>query len=202
MLAYDTPYGRALAHHVKRMNDERMELGEMHPTSMFGGGRPRHIVPHGMNTMEHYGESGSVGMMGGKHKPKSASRAISRFLQPSTRALKHGLTHFTKQAVPMLEQEALMGMMGGKHKHKSASRAVSNFLKPSTRALKHGLTHFTKQAVPMLEQEALMGLAGGRRHVHGAKKTSPWIEHVKKVQAEHGCSYKEALQLGKHTYHR
>ena len=195
MLTYDTPYGRALAHHVKRMNDQRMHMGEMHPTSMFGG-RHHHIVPHGMNTMEHYGESGSV--MGGKHKHKSASRAISNFLKPSTRALKHGLTHLTKSAIPILEQEALMGMMGGKHKPKSASRAISHFLRPSTRALKHGLTHLTKSAVPILEQEALMGLAGGRH----PKKTSPWIAHVKQVQAEHGISYKEALQLAKHTYHR
>jgi hypothetical protein len=27
-----------------------------------------------------------------------------------------------------------------------------------------------------------------------------WIAHVKKVQAQHGCSYKDALKIGKQTY--
>ena len=29
---------------------------------------------------------------------------------------------------------------------------------------------------------------------------NPWIEHVKRFQAQHGCSYKDALQHAKHTY--
>jgi hypothetical protein len=29
---------------------------------------------------------------------------------------------------------------------------------------------------------------------------NPWIAHVKKYQADHKCTYKEALQRSKHTY--
>lgn len=32
--------------------------------------------------------------------------------------------------------------------------------------------------------------------------TSPWIEHVKRYQAEHGCSYKDALKGAKASYKR
>jgi hypothetical protein len=34
----------------------------------------------------------------------------------------------------------------------------------------------------------------------GAKKTSPWIEHVKAYCAKHGCKYGEALKLAKASY--
>jgi hypothetical protein len=34
----------------------------------------------------------------------------------------------------------------------------------------------------------------------GAKKSSPWIEHVKAYAAQHGVKYGEALKLAKATY--
>lgn len=43
----------------------------------------------------------------------------------------------------------------------------------------------------------------GPEFVHSAKKKlggGLWIEHVKKTQQEHGCSYKQALQKAKETY--
>jgi len=36
--------------------------------------------------------------------------------------------------------------------------------------------------------------------LEGTGKTNKWISHVKAYQAKHGCSYKEAMQLGKETY--
>lgn len=32
------------------------------------------------------------------------------------------------------------------------------------------------------------------------RKENPWISFVKKVRAENGCSYKEAIALAKETY--
>lgn len=32
------------------------------------------------------------------------------------------------------------------------------------------------------------------------KKSNPWITHVKKYKAKHGCSYKEAMSLAKASY--
>jgi len=34
----------------------------------------------------------------------------------------------------------------------------------------------------------------------GGKKTSYWIEHVKRFSKEHGISYKEAMSKAKATY--
>lgn len=31
---------------------------------------------------------------------------------------------------------------------------------------------------------------------------SAWIQHIKKIQAETGCSYKDAMKQGKGTYHK
>jgi len=31
---------------------------------------------------------------------------------------------------------------------------------------------------------------------------SAWIQHIKKIQAETGCSYKDAMKQGKETYHK
>ena len=36
--------------------------------------------------------------------------------------------------------------------------------------------------------------------VGGAKKSSPWIMHVKQYCAKHGCSYKEGLKLASPSY--
>ena len=32
------------------------------------------------------------------------------------------------------------------------------------------------------------------------RPANPWIQHVKAYQAQHGCSYKEAMKLAKHSY--
>jgi hypothetical protein len=36
----------------------------------------------------------------------------------------------------------------------------------------------------------------------GSGKTSPWIDHVKSYQSQHGCSYKEALSNASKTYRK
>lgn len=36
--------------------------------------------------------------------------------------------------------------------------------------------------------------------IGGAKKSSPWIVHVKQYCAKHGCSYKEGLKLASPSY--
>jgi hypothetical protein len=36
----------------------------------------------------------------------------------------------------------------------------------------------------------------------GAKKSSPWIAHVKAFAAQHGISYKQALSQAGASYHK
>ena len=34
----------------------------------------------------------------------------------------------------------------------------------------------------------------------GSSMSNPWIEHVKNVQQQYGCSYKDAMKIAKDTY--
>jgi DNA topoisomerase VI subunit B len=64
-------------------------------------------------------------------------------------------------------------------------KVIGRFLKPATEMLRPVGEALARRAV---------------KEIGGAKKTSPWIVHVKQYCAEHGCSYKEGLKLASPSY--
>jgi len=219
-LTYDNQYNRRIAEIVA--NYEKVDDFN-HPQDfmkhLVGGGKPKPFIQSGDTSYDNESVFDSVGLTAGrafKQKKKGVAkllRTVGLAVKPlgkTVKPIKDALVNRVVNeidgydgrepvnAVPVeaydlgLPEYDYQGKPIGGRAYNQKKKGVAKLLRTVGLAVKP----LGKTLKPI--KEALVARAVSE--IGGAKKSSPWIVHVKQYCAKHGCSYKEGLKLASPSY--
>jgi len=190
-MTYDTYINQRIAEITR---DNSMYGDHANPTRMVYSHRPTSggVIPGNAPYDE-------IAVFGGRKPLTKMGRHlkdIGHFFKPLGKVIRPVRAALIDKAVEKIKGGRKPLTKMGRH-----LRDIGRFFKPLGKVIRPVREALINKAVDKIKgagyRQGRVGSTEGR--VGGA---SAWIQHVKAYQAQHGCSYKDALKGAKHTYRK